>query len=422
MSSPAALFLSAFAASSTSADEEATVAGYTLGDVVGYGATSTIRKAYNDADSITAVKIIRISDLVKKAKPSNKALAKVRRALLHEESIWASLSHEHILPLFTAHHTPTAFYFFTLYCPAGSLFDILKRDGTPALLQDDAGMMFRQVVRGLRYLHEEAKLVHRDIKLENVLVDEMGLCKIADFGTAKPISHNFYQRSSPASVAVSRSQSRSVSRSRPCDDVEELSEPDLEKDWVDGSHPSSPGTPNTPSSMSSSTSTSDDELASQSYNVHRASSLTSPRPSHLNRFHRNSTTSYTHSLSHSHTLPPSSSYPTTTSDANFRNHNNTKPKSKSASNPAHCPMPLRNFFSCHTRWRRPFLRSRSMVMRQVIGTRAEAEARVPTETGIVTTLEGPMLRKAPTTTTITTATSPIQAKTSGHSASFSTPF
>jgi len=87
-------------------------------------------------------------------------------------------------------------------------------------------MMFRQVVRGLRYLHEWARLVHRDIKLENVLVDEMGLCKITDFGTAKPISPNFYQRSSPVSVAVSRSQSRSVSRSRPC---EELSEPDLEK-------------------------------------------------------------------------------------------------------------------------------------------------------------------------------------------------
>jgi serine/threonine protein kinase len=32
--------------------------------------------------------------------------------------------------------------------------------------QDDEGMMFRQVVRGLRYLHEVAQLVHRDIKLE----------------------------------------------------------------------------------------------------------------------------------------------------------------------------------------------------------------------------------------------------------------
>lgn len=45
--------------------------------------------------------------------------------------------------------------------------------------------MFRQVVRGLRYLHESAKVIHRDIKLENVLVDEAGMCRIGDFGFAK---------------------------------------------------------------------------------------------------------------------------------------------------------------------------------------------------------------------------------------------
>ena len=43
-------------------------------------------------------------------------------------------------------------------------------------------MMFRQVVRGLQYIHETMGYVHGDIKLENVLVDEMGTCKIADFG------------------------------------------------------------------------------------------------------------------------------------------------------------------------------------------------------------------------------------------------
>jgi len=48
-------------------------------------------------------------------------------------------------------------------------------------------MMFRQVVRGLRYLHEVAMYVHRDMKLENVLVDEMGVCKIGDFGMARKI-------------------------------------------------------------------------------------------------------------------------------------------------------------------------------------------------------------------------------------------
>lgn len=179
--SPAAMFLSAFTPSQAPVPldaEGSIVSGYALGRVVGYGAFSTIRLASSSSGGIVAVKIVRDGDISSKA--SNPAVQKQR--LVHEAAVWQSLSHEHILPLFSVHHTPHTDYFFTLYCPAGSLFDILKRDGTPALPQDDAGMMFRQVVRGLRYLHESMELVHRDIKLENVLVDECGVCRISDFG------------------------------------------------------------------------------------------------------------------------------------------------------------------------------------------------------------------------------------------------
>ncbi|KZP13917.1 kinase-like protein, partial [Athelia psychrophila] len=163
-------------------DEGETVAGYTLGPIIGYGASSIIRRASSTSGGTVAIKVVRRSDLANQSHPS---LA--RKRLDHEASIWLSLSHEHILPLFSAVHTPHADFFVTLYCPAGTLFDILKRDGRPALPQDDAGMMFRQVVRGLRYLHEVAQLVHRDIKLENVLVDEMGVCRIGDFGMSRNI-------------------------------------------------------------------------------------------------------------------------------------------------------------------------------------------------------------------------------------------
>ncbi|KAI8986162.1 kinase-like domain-containing protein [Trametes punicea] len=186
-SSPAALFLSAFSPSASERtlapdDEGSTVAGYTLGPIVGHGGFSIIRTAFSAQGGTVAVKIVRRSDLDRQPDP---ALA--RKSLEREAAAWASLSHEHILPLFTVHHTPYAEYFVTLYCPAGSLFDILKRDGRPALPQDDAGMMFRQVVRGLRYMHEVAAFVHGDLKLENVLVDEMGVCKLADFGMARKI-------------------------------------------------------------------------------------------------------------------------------------------------------------------------------------------------------------------------------------------
>ncbi|KAF9485908.1 kinase-like protein [Pholiota conissans] len=188
--SPAAAFLSFFHSPSPAPesrdqdDESNVVAGYTLGSIIGYGSTSIIRRATSASGSIAAVKIIRRTDLVRAGNAPQ-----ARKRLQHEAAVWATLSHEHILPLFKTVHTPYADYFFTLYCPAGSLFDILKRDGTPALPQDDAGMMFRQVVRGLRYLHEVAQYVHRDIKLENVLVDEMGVCKIGDFGMCRRIGY-----------------------------------------------------------------------------------------------------------------------------------------------------------------------------------------------------------------------------------------
>ncbi|KAJ2916117.1 hypothetical protein MD484_g4296, partial [Candolleomyces efflorescens] len=181
-SSPAALFLSAFMSPKVEPaalpdDEGQAVGGYTLGPIVGFGGFSTIRKATSASGGVVAIKIIRRADLVRTGHAPHE-----RKKLEHEAKVWASLSHEHILPLFSAVHTSYADYFVTLYCPAGSLYDILKRDGSPALPQDDAGMMFRQVVRGLRYLHEDALFVHRDMKLENVLVDESGVCRIGDFG------------------------------------------------------------------------------------------------------------------------------------------------------------------------------------------------------------------------------------------------
>jgi serine/threonine protein kinase len=103
------------------------------------------------------------------------------------------------------------------------MYDILKRDGAPALPQDDAGMMFRQVVRGLRYLHEVAMYVHRDIKLENVLVDEMGVCKIGDFGMARKIGEidddDLFESESddpfnPGNVTVHRAATLAVPSSR----------------------------------------------------------------------------------------------------------------------------------------------------------------------------------------------------------------
>lgn len=162
---------------------------YVLGSLLGTGASSVVRLGTSPTGARVAVKIVpRNHSSHRSSSPPGtrgKQRQRSRERRRHERaaSIWASLSHEFVLPLFAHTSTATHDFFTTLVCPAGSLLDLVQRHG--GVPHDDAGMLFRQVVRGLRYLHESARVVHRDLKLENVLVDEHGACRIADFGFAR---------------------------------------------------------------------------------------------------------------------------------------------------------------------------------------------------------------------------------------------
>ncbi|CAG8635665.1 14792_t:CDS:1, partial [Dentiscutata heterogama] len=48
--------------------------------------------------------------------------------------------------------------------------------------EDDARNIFLEIAEGLRYLHNDMRLVHKDIKLDNILLDKEGTWKICDFG------------------------------------------------------------------------------------------------------------------------------------------------------------------------------------------------------------------------------------------------
>jgi serine/threonine protein kinase len=155
---------------------ESRIGPYVLGPIIGRGGFSVVKKG-TSASGVVAVKIIPV--------PTDED---TKLFLENEISIWSSLHHEYVLPLFAEYRTDSDIYLISLYCPAGSLFDILRLHGAPGLPQDDVSTMFRQIVRGLRYLHEQVHLVHGDIKLENILVDELGACRISDFGLARYIT------------------------------------------------------------------------------------------------------------------------------------------------------------------------------------------------------------------------------------------
>jgi hypothetical protein len=63
-----------------------------------------------------------------------------------------------------------------------TLADMIRRDGR--LQVDDAAGYVLQAARGLQYAHENS-IIHRDIKPDNLLLNEQGVLKIADMGLAK---------------------------------------------------------------------------------------------------------------------------------------------------------------------------------------------------------------------------------------------
>lgn len=66
------------------------------------------------------------------------------------------------------------------HCPHGELFD---RVASGALAPQDAKRYFRQVATALAFVHAQ-DVAHRDVSLENVLLDAEGDCRLADFGLA----------------------------------------------------------------------------------------------------------------------------------------------------------------------------------------------------------------------------------------------
>ncbi|CAI2173972.1 14204_t:CDS:2 [Funneliformis geosporum] len=148
--SPAAMFLSNFAHSAKQPmpDEEGQQVGeYIIGKVIGRGGFSTVKQAYtmdsySGSMETVAVKIIR--------------------------NYHGSQDDDRVQ-----------------YCPGGTLLQYIKTHGLcegKGLDEDEARNIFLEIAESIRYLHNDMRLVHKDIKLDNILLDKDDTWRICDFG------------------------------------------------------------------------------------------------------------------------------------------------------------------------------------------------------------------------------------------------
>lgn len=70
---------------------------------------------------------------------------------------------------------------------AGELFEILEDD--QSLPEATVQSIAKQLVRALHYLHTN-RVIHRDMKPQNILIGANGVVKLCDFGFARAMSSN----------------------------------------------------------------------------------------------------------------------------------------------------------------------------------------------------------------------------------------
>ena len=112
-----------------------------------------------------------------------------------EIEILKTLDHPDIVRIIESFNTKNSYILITEYCEGGELFDQVKNQ----LSETQIAVIFRQLLSGLAYLHSN-NIVHRDLKLENILIHEIEKSKttgedlfnikIIDFGTARIFDKN----------------------------------------------------------------------------------------------------------------------------------------------------------------------------------------------------------------------------------------
>jgi len=147
---------------------------YILGQTLGEGEFGKVKLGWKkDGSSQVAIKLIRRESVA--TNPTR--LPKIYR----EISILRGLAHPNIVQLHEMVETERHIGIILEYASGGELFDYILNQRY--LKDPSARRLFAQLVSGVGYLHKKG-IVHRDLKLENLLLDQNKNIIITDFGFA----------------------------------------------------------------------------------------------------------------------------------------------------------------------------------------------------------------------------------------------
>jgi serine/threonine protein kinase len=148
------------------------IRGYELRQLLGAGGFGVVYRAFQPAvDREVAIKVI-LPEFANR-------LDFIRRFEL-EAQLVARLEHPHIVPLYDYWREPDGAYLVMRFLRGGSLRDALRHG---PLAPQAAERLLDHVAQALAVAHRQ-RVIHLDIKPENILLDEEGNHYLSDFGIA----------------------------------------------------------------------------------------------------------------------------------------------------------------------------------------------------------------------------------------------
>lgn len=143
---------------------------YVSKDLLGTGMFSNVYLT-ELKDKVYAIKIIKMEN---------------RRVYRHELKIHRKLNHEHVVKLYDFFEDTNNCYLLLEYCNTSTLSNLhKKRKDNPFSIQEIKGLML-QIIDGVRYIHS-CLIVHRDLKMQNIYINNFTQIKIGDFGLSKQL-------------------------------------------------------------------------------------------------------------------------------------------------------------------------------------------------------------------------------------------
>ena len=110
----------------------------------------------------------------KKVPKSKADSPQIKKYFINEITILREISHPYIIHFETIKHTIHNYYIITEFCNGGDLFNCLKKykqlHYNYAFTEEIVQHLMRQIVSAIKYLHSK-RIIHRDLKLENILVN-----------------------------------------------------------------------------------------------------------------------------------------------------------------------------------------------------------------------------------------------------------